>query len=165
MYAMNLQPGQTIRHSDGQIYRAIDKGRTFVNIANGSEMLLGPLVEVEPVEVEPEAPKPPSIVAINIRTLYGRMGQGGVATLQELTQTATVYAHNMDEALQWIKSQPLFANVEVRPMGDARRMVMTDWVEVEPTPMDTFIPREHTHTCTHIIAHPVNTIGVSAGYR
>lgn len=47
MYANQVKPGQPIARN-GSIYRCLDNGRTYVNVADGQEMLLGPLVEVEP---------------------------------------------------------------------------------------------------------------------
>lgn len=166
MYAMNLQPGQTIRH-DGQIYRATDKGRTFVNIVDGREMLLGPLVEVEPVEIEPEAPKTPSIVAVHTITRYGARGTvGNINRMDELSEDGgPAYAHSMDEAIAWVKAQPLFANVEPHSLGDGRLVFASEWAEVGPVYTMLYGYEDVTHTRQEITLYPVSTVGVSTGYR
>lgn len=47
MYAYQVQPNQPVI-IDGQTYRCLDAGRTYVNVSTGRKTLLGPLVKVEP---------------------------------------------------------------------------------------------------------------------
>lgn len=107
-----------------------------------------------------------SIVAINTVTRFGKQGTIQINRMDELSDDGeTVYAHSMDEAVAWVKSQAAFADVEPYSLGDGRLVFESRWTEKGGLyhMLDGY--GDVTHTGLEITIYPVNTIFVAAGYR
>lgn len=107
-----------------------------------------------------------SIVAINTVTRFGKQGTIQVNRMDELSGDGeTAYAHSMDEAVAWVKSQTAFADVEPYSLGDGRLVFESAWAEKGGLYHLFDDYNEVTHTRLDITIYPVNTIFVAAGYR
>lgn len=106
------------------------------------------------------------IIKLCIAKQYGKLVGGQINRIgDEHDEMDTVYAHSMDEALAWLKNQPLFAGLEPQSLGDDRMQVTSKWMEVGPMYSWLVGYEDKTHVCQQIVLIPENTVGISVGYR
>lgn len=106
------------------------------------------------------------IVAIDTKTEYGKQGTLGVNLMPELSENGSVaYAHSAEQAVGWLKSHSLFANVEPNDLRDGRFVFSSEW-QTKSSALDAlFGDNGATHTRQTVTIYPVNTIYENAGYK
>lgn len=106
------------------------------------------------------------ITCLNIRTEYGKQGTTGINIVSETElrdDGSNAYAHSMEQAIAWVKSQALFANVEPYDLKDGRFVFSSAWTEAPILSM--LYGAGETHQRQVITLYPVNTIFENAGYK
>lgn len=106
------------------------------------------------------------IVAINTKTEYGKQGTTGINPMPELSDDGdTAYGHGMEQALAWIKSYPLYANVEPCSLGDGRMVLESKWNEESMASSLLYGYESVTHVRQVVTIYPVNTIYENTGFE
>lgn len=106
------------------------------------------------------------IYAIDIKTEYGKQGTTGVNLMPELSENGGMaYAYSLEQALTWVKSHKLFADVEPYSLADGRFTFDSEWTEKSSALDALFGSNGSTHERQAITIYPVNTIYESTGYK
>jgi hypothetical protein len=101
------------------------------------------------------------IYAIEFEAIHGKQGRTGVNAMPEHTdQSQPKYAHSLEQAMAWVKTNVPFADVEAQSLHDGRYIYQTDWQELDQNNafLHLFGPEGATHMMKEIIIYPVDTV-------
>jgi len=80
------------------------------------------------------------IATLVIKTQYGRMTQSGINLLSELDgEENKVFAHSVQDAIEWAKKFPLFQNAIIDNFADGRFVISSQWMPYDNSMAALFV--------------------------
>ena len=113
------------------------------------------------------------IAEIKIWTEYGKEYSSGVNFIPGTeAQEHFVFAHSAQDALEWFKKYPLFADAIVDDMQDGRFVVTSKWfphdntlIEIEWVEPENELMRQAKYFRQRAVISPRNTIYENVGFN
>lgn len=108
------------------------------------------------------------IAEISFQTQYGKQGQAGISRRVEHDgEKSFVFAHSVQDAVEYVKSLPLFSNAQVETDDySAWAIISSEWLGRDTT-IDVLFSGEPLppYIRQQAVIRTRNTIYESAGYR
>lgn len=111
------------------------------------------------------------IAAIETTEQYGRNGQAGIGLLSELDgKTTVVYAHSVQDAVEWLTKFPLYEGATVDRFENGVCIVTSAWRDRDKTwdaffEDDNYPEKKADYARDRAIVRPVNTIYENGGFE
>jgi len=108
------------------------------------------------------------IAQIEERTQYGNQGLTGINVITESSEVVTAFAHSVQDAVEWLKTFPLYKDATIENMDNGRVMVWSQWRERNADFDALFIEDEIKATKYErefVVIIPRNTIYENTGFQ
>lgn len=108
------------------------------------------------------------IAQIEERTQYGKQGLTGINVIAESSEVVTAFAHSAQDAVEWLKTFPLYKDATIENMDNGRVMVWSQWRERDSVFDALFEESDITkakYEREFVVIIPRNTIYENTGFQ
>ncbi len=108
------------------------------------------------------------IAQIETKTQYGKDTVTGINVMAEEGDQYPAFAHSVQDAVEWLKTFPLYEGATIEDLSDGRVMVFSQWRERDAVFDALFVESDMVkakYERSLVVIFPRNTIYESTGYQ
>jgi hypothetical protein len=108
------------------------------------------------------------IAQIEIKTQYGNDTIAGINATAEAGDQYPAFAHSVQDAVEWLKTFPLYEGATIEYLSDGRVMVFSQWRERDAVFDALFVESDvmkAKYERSFVVIFPRNTIYENTGFQ